>query len=266
MKDNGLTSTLLQPTLSRTHTEHLMNLGRHLILASVIVSFALAGCASPRSFLGSSFLPVTYKDIKKRDVPLRLKLVVEFQRNGVRFPMGEVPLRDYSGRILRDTGVIYPVDELSLGPEQEDGEIRIVLNNVADSGTVAVEASRTGFPLWMVGKLITDAYELSMYISVNGKTLSRTGIQHAVHTAIGNMSIPENVEVFRADQAFGKVLEQMILRALEDFQSRGELVWLGLPPVDGGSAGTPIFSSALKCPGSCFTPTYLPVFTLNRFL
>ncbi len=225
-----------------------MNLGRYVILLYVIVSFVLAGCASPRSFLGSSFPTVTYKDIKKRDVPLRLKLVVEFQRNGVRFPMGEVPLRDYSARILRDTGLIYPIDELSLGPEQEDGEIRIVLNNVADSGTVAVEASRTGFPLWMVGKLITDAYELSMFISVNGKTLSRTGIQHAVHTAIGNMSIPDDVQVFPADQAFGKVLEQMILRALEDFQSRGELVWLGLPPVNWGSAGTTMFSSVFEMP------------------
>lgn len=243
-----------------------MNLGRYVIFLYVIASFVLAGCASPRSFLGSSFPAVTYKDIKKRDVPLRLKLVVEFQRNGIRFPMGEVPLRDYSGRILRDTGVIYPIDELSLGPGQEDGEIRIVLNNVADSGTVAVEASRTGFPLWMVGKLITDAYELSMFISVNGKTFSRTGIQHAVHTAIGNMSVPDNVQVFPADQAFGKVLEQMILRALEDFQSRGELVWLSLPPVDWGSAGTPMFSSALKCRGSCFTPTYLAVFTPSRFL
>lgn len=231
-----------------------MNLGRYVILLYVIASSVLAGCASPRSFLGSSFPTVTYKDIKKRDVPLRLKLVVEFQRNGVRFPMGEVPLRDYSGRILRDTGVIYPIDELSLGPEQEDGEIRIVLNNVADSGTVAVEASRTGFPLWMVGKLITDAYELSMFISVNGKTFSRTGIQHAVHTAIGNMSVPDNVQVFPADRAFGKVLEQMILRALEDFQSRGELVWLGLPPVDWGSAGTPMFSSTFEMPGFVLHP------------
>ncbi|MEO8991430.1 MAG: hypothetical protein ABI284_04890 [Nitrosospira sp.] len=243
-----------------------MNLGRYIVLPYAIVSLVLAGCASPRSFLGSSFPPVTYKDIKKRDVPLRLKLVVEFQRNGVRFPMGEVPLRDYSGRILRDTGVIYPVDELSLGPEQEDGEIRIVLNNVADSGTVAVEASPTGFPLWMVGKLITDAYEMSMSISVNGKTLNRTNIQHAVHTAIGNMSIPGDVQVFPADQAFGKVLEQMILRALEDFQSRGELVWRGLPPVDWGSAGTPISSSASKCWGSCFIPGYVADFTPNWVL
>lgn len=240
-----------------------MNLGRYVILLYVIASLVLVGCASPRSFLGNSFPNVTYKDIKKRDVPLRLKLVVEFQRNGERFSMGEVPLRDYSGRILRDTGMIYPIDELSLGPEQEDGEIRIVLNNIADSGTVAVEASRTGYPLWMVGKLITDAYEMSMFITVNGKTISRTGIQHAVHTAIGNMSIPDNVQVFPADQAFGKVLEQMILRALEDFQRRGELVWMGLPPL---AAQTSVFTSALKCRGSCFTPSRHPFSTPGRFL
>jgi hypothetical protein len=107
----------------------------------------------------------------------------------------------------------------------------VVLNNIADSGTVAVEASRTGYPLWMVGKTITDAYELSMFITLEGKTISRTGIKQAVHTAIGNMSIPDSVQTFPQDQAFPHVLEQMLLRSLQVMQQSGELAWQGTPAV-----------------------------------
>jgi hypothetical protein len=195
-----------------------MNISRRIVLGSVIASFALAGCTSPKkSFLGASFPRVSYKDIAHRSTPLRLKLAVEFQRNGEHFPKGDIPLKDYTAAILRDSGVVLPVFD------QEEGNIRVVLNNVADSGTVAAGAASTGYPLWMIGKTITDAYELSMFITTKDGTISRKGIKHAVHTAIGNMSIPEEVAAFPQEQAFGKVLEQMILRALEDMQQTGEL-------------------------------------------
>lgn len=206
-----------------------MNLGPRVILASVIVSSALMGCASPRSFLGASLPNIKYEDVKKRETPLRLQLVVEFQRNGAPFPQGDVPLRDYAAKILGDTGVILPIDVVSAVEDQGDGAIRIVLNNIADSGTVAVEASRSRFPLWMVGKTITDAYTMSMAITLKGKTIRRTGIKHAFHTAFGNTEIPEGIEVFPSNQAFGRMLEQMILRALQDMQQSGELSWLGAP-------------------------------------
>lgn len=200
-----------------------MNLGRRVIMASVIVSSALMGCASPKSFLGASFPKVTYEDVKKRDAPLRLKVAVEFQRNGAHFPKGDIPLRDYATRILRETDVVSPVDMLAPPDGEEEGTIKVLLNNVADSDTVDVEMARTGFPLWMVGKTITDAYEMSMTITTQGKTISRTGIKHAYHTAIGNMDIPDNIEVFPSDEAFGKMLKQMILKALMDMQKSGEL-------------------------------------------
>lgn len=202
-----------------------MNISRRIVLGSVIASFAIAGCTSPkRSYLGASFPRVAYKDIAHRSTPLRLKLAVEFQRNGEPFPKGDVPLKDYAAWILKDSGVILPVYE------QEEGQIRVVLNNIADSGDVAAGAG-TRYPTWVVGKTITDAYELSIFITTKEGTISRTGIKHAVHTAIGNMSVPDDTQAFPQNQAFGKVLEQMILRALEDMQRTGELAWLGLPAI-----------------------------------
>lgn len=199
-----------------------MKLGPRVILASVIVSSALMGCESRRSFLGASFPKVTYEDVKKKEVPLRLKLMVEFQRNGEHFSKGDIPLRDYATLILKESGVISPVHMLSPTDGEEEGVINVVLNNIADRETVAVEA-RTLFPLWLAGKTITDAYEMSMVITTPEKTISRTGIKHAFHTTVGNMQVPDRTMAFPSDQAFGRMLRQMILRALIDMQKSGEL-------------------------------------------
>ena len=197
-----------------------MNLGLSPMLVAGIALVALAGCGvrpPAKSFLGASYPQVNYREIQPRAAPLRLNLAVEFQRNGEPFPKGDVPLRDYANRILVNSGVILPVEE---GGE---GEIRIVLNNIADAETVAVETARRGLPLWMLGKTITDAYEMSVFLTTRGRSASWTGIKHAVHTAIGNMAVPEDVQSFPQNQAFAKVLEQMLLRALKDMQRSGEL-------------------------------------------
>jgi hypothetical protein len=198
-----------------------MSISRCAVIAFIMLCLALGGCATPsKSFLGGSFPVISYEDIKKPNRPLRLNLAVEFQRNGEPFSKGDVPLKDYASQILRESGVINPVED------QEEGEVKVVLNNVADRSTVAAEQAGARHPLWMIGTTITDAYELSMFITMQGKTISRTGIKHAVHTALGNINIPDYIKTFPHDQAFGKVLKQMILRALQDMQKSGELAIL----------------------------------------
>lgn len=196
-----------------------MNVSHRTIAAAFVIALLLPACATPPavSFLGGSYPQLSYNDLRKRAVPLRLKLNVEFQRNGEYFPKGDVPLRDYANLILRDSGVIMPVEE------GEEGEIRVVMNNVADPETVAAERAGARHPLWVVGTTITDAYELSVFITMKGKTIARVGIKNAVHTALGNIRVRDDIQTFPHNQAFGKVLEQMMLRALVDMQRAGEL-------------------------------------------
>ncbi len=209
-----------------------MNLSRRGILTSVFVSLALMGCASPRSFLGASLPVVKYEDVQKRSAPLRLRLTVEFQRNGSHFPQGDIPLRDYAAQILTDAGVISPIDVISAVNDQGEGTVKVVLNNIADNDTVAAEESGSGLPRWMVGKVITDAYEMSISVTTHGKTTSRKGIKHAFHTVVGNIDIPEGIETFPSDEAFGRMLRQMILRALRDMQKSQELSWFDIGESD----------------------------------
>ena len=207
------------------------------VVASFIASLVLTGCGTPprESFLGASIPRLTYGNLSRPGTPLRLQLTVEFQRNGQPFPKGDVPLRDYASQILRDSGVIAPVSEFSPAGGT-DGTVRLVLNNIADSGTVAAQTPDREHPLWMQGTTLTDAYELSMFVTTARGTVSRTGIKHAVHTAVGNMRVPEGIQVFPREQGFGKVLEQMILRALADLQESGELVETRLH-ASGGKGG-----------------------------
>ncbi|MCF3696715.1 hypothetical protein L2E31_25160, partial [Salmonella enterica subsp. enterica serovar Weltevreden] len=53
---------------------------------------------------------------------------------------------------------------------------------------------------------------------------TRSAIKHAIFTAIGNTSLPEGIEAVPINVAFGRVLEQMLLRALQDLQRSGDLV------------------------------------------
>jgi hypothetical protein len=190
------------------------------LVAVFVACLALTGCISSKSFVDPSFPKVAYEDVKKRSEPLKLKLSVEFQRNGQPFPRADTTLRDNAERVLRGSGVITPVSA------QEDGEMTLVVNNIADRGAAGAKGFGTGLTFGLVGTTVTDAYEMSVTITVKGKTVTRTAIKHAIHTGIGNTTIPDGLEIVPLNVAFGRVVEQMLLRSLQDIQQSGELAWL----------------------------------------
>jgi hypothetical protein len=183
-----------------------------------VVNIIISGCISPRSYLDPSTPKVSYEDVKRRNEPLKLKLSTEFQRNGEHYEKADLTLKDNSERILRGTGVIIP------SAEAIDGEIIIVCNNIADLGTAAGKGFGTGLTFGAVGSTVTDAYEMSLTIKLNdGKVYNRKEIKHALHTAIGNTSVPDGVETVPLNVGFSKVLEQMLLRVLKEMQEGGEI-------------------------------------------
>jgi hypothetical protein len=193
------------------------------LLALALAGAVLSGCMSPRAFVDPSFPKVSYDDVKKRSTPLRLRVSVEFQRNGEPFPKADATLRDNTERVLRASGVIVPVSDPG------DGEMKVVVNNIADRGAAAARGFATGFTFGLVGTTVTDAYEMSVTITTHGKTITRSAVKHALHTAIGNTDIPAGLEPIPINIAFQRVLEQMLLRVLQDVQNTGELAWLRAP-------------------------------------
>jgi len=186
-------------------------------LVSVTLAILLAGCISPRSYLDPSQPKISYSDLARPDKPLSLRLTTEFQRNGEPNPKANPTLLDNSSRILRASGIVDPDGPNSVG------SINIVVNNVADIASAATKGFGTGLTLGLVGSTVSDNYELTMTISINEKKVTKSGIRNGIATAIGNTSIPPGVEIFTTSLAFQKVLEQMILEALKQFQSDGSL-------------------------------------------
>jgi hypothetical protein len=188
----------------------------------------LSGCVSQKSFVDPTYPKVAYDEVKKRPAPLNLALTVEFQRNGEHRPGADSTLKNKTERVLQASGVIAPVAEGGVGT------IKVVMNNIADRGAAIGKGIGTGLTFGLVGTMATDLYEMSVTITRNGKTVSRTGIKHALHTAIGNASIPEGTETMPTSAAFERVLEQMLLRVLKDMQQSGQLAAIHEAPAANG--------------------------------
>lgn len=195
---------------------HMISKMKFIILYTIF-SLTIAGCISPKSFVDPTYPKVSYDEVKRKETPLRLILLTEFQRNGEHLTKVDSILRDNTERVLRTSGVITPV--VSDG----EGQIKVIVNNVGDKGAAAAKGFGTGLTFGLVGTSVTDAYEMTVSITVNGKTVERTAIKHALHTAIGNTSVPDGMETMPINAAFERVLEQMILRVLRDMQATGEL-------------------------------------------
>jgi hypothetical protein len=194
-----------------------------LLIALPLACTLLSGCISAKSFVDPAFPKVAYSDVRSRPVPLKLRLLVEFQRNGVPLPKADANLRDNADRILRATGVIAPV------LDDGEGQIKVVVNNIGDTGNAVAKGVGTGLTFGLVGNTVSDAYEMTVTITAKGRTITRTGVRHALYTAVGNASIPPNLETAPPVVIYQRVLEQMLLRTLQDMQHSGELATLNLP-------------------------------------
>jgi hypothetical protein len=183
-----------------------------MILTSVLL---LTGCVSPKSFVDTTYPKLTYEQIEKKAAPLKLAVTAQFQRNGNPLPAAETALKDNVERVLRASGVVVPT---SGGAE---GRIHVVVNNIADVAAAAGKGFGTGLTFGLVGSTVTDAYEMAVTITIGEITFQRTSVKHAIHTAIGNTTIPVGIETVTPQVAFERVLEQMLLRVLKDYQSVG---------------------------------------------
>lgn len=103
-----------------------MHMNARYFATLALLGLLLTGCISPKTFIDPTFPKVSYEDIKKRDEPLLLKLVVEFQRNGTAYPRADGTLKENAERVLRTSGVVTPLNDAG------SGEIKIVMNNIAD--------------------------------------------------------------------------------------------------------------------------------------
>lgn len=195
------------------------------ILMLVAALFVLSACAGPKSYVDPRYGRATYGDIMRRPEPYKLKIVVEFQRNGKHLPQVDNELMGHVESVIRGSGFAVPASDGTAG------DLKVVVNNVADIGKATAKGFGTGLTLGLVGSTLTDNYEMEATLSIKGKVIKRTDYKHAIHTTVGRTSGPEGLEPMTTSAAFGKVVEQLLLNFLNDVQRSGELSLLFYIPL-----------------------------------
>jgi hypothetical protein len=127
-------------------------------------------------------------------------------------------VRNHVERVLRASGVIEPTSEGA------NYTLKVVVNNLADLSDAAAKGFGTGLTFGAVGTLVTDYYEVTItYTDSSGKEQSKK-YKHALHTTIGNKKAPfDNVEPTTPADAFGTIVEQVLLNFVKDMQAQGLL-------------------------------------------
>ena len=175
-----------------------------------------AGCsASSKSYVDPTFGKIEYSDISKPAQPWKLKLKVEFQRNGQHIPAVDAQLMQQVDLVIRTSGFATPVSEADSGSDQ----LSVIVNNVADLAEARRKGFGTGSTFYLKGTTVTDYYEMQVAATIDGKNLAKSGYKEAILTTIGRGSGPAGVPPMTVTEAFNKVVEQLILQFLRDLPS-----------------------------------------------
>ncbi|MEO3356373.1 hypothetical protein [Acinetobacter haemolyticus] len=186
-----------------------------LAVAGLVAASQLTGCLSIKAYVDPAYKNTSYSDIKRPSQPIPVVLTTEFQRNGVVIPRAAKELQSAVERSLRATGVFSPMESNT----NTQAKLYLTANNVADLGEAAGKGVLTGLTFGAVGNAVTDKYEFKFkYVDAQGKETSQR-YPHMILTTVGNKKAPvENVQPMAINEAFNKVIDDVVIRFTYDLQ------------------------------------------------
>ncbi|ENW20249.1 hypothetical protein F4U02_04955 [Acinetobacter haemolyticus] len=186
-----------------------------LAVAGLVAASQLTGCLSIKAYVDPAYKNTSYSDIKRPSQPIPVVLTTEFQRNGVVIPRAAKELQSAVERSLRATGVFSPTESNT----NTQAKLYLTANNVADLGEAAGKGVLTGLTFGAVGNAVTDKYEFKFkYVDAQGKETSQR-YPHMILTTVGNKKAPvENVQPMAINEAFNKVIDDVVIRFTYDLQ------------------------------------------------
>lgn len=188
-----------------------------LLFGTTSLIFLISGClgniGKEKYYLDSRHLGISPGDIKKQEAPHKLKVEVEFQRNGVHHSPGDNDLRDVVERVIRDTGFAVPVSD------DEEGSLKILLNNIVNMQ----EMQRRGIAVAngsVAGDISAQNYEMDATLIIEGRVIQKKNYKHKFYSGIGKYTPPQGLKDMgdSLDLVFDKMVEDLILAFLKDIQ------------------------------------------------
>lgn len=185
-----------------------------LALLATVAAVAAAGCSTPRSYLDPSSSALSYDQLRRPEAPQRLNLTTVFQRNGQAFTDGDPQLRTVTERVLRTSGIIEPA------ATRNEGEISVIVNNVSEASTLGRDLSGGRLGLGLIGNAGADHYVMSVTIRSGIAGDANAGDRPRYFSASNSAEAPTGLDLMSSDRSFGKVVEQLLLGILKEYQDR----------------------------------------------
>lgn len=186
-----------------------------LMLCATVLSALSACTTTSRIYVDPQYHKASYESVRQLAIPLLVKVSVHFQRDGKPLPTVDGELRRYVERTLRASRVFTPTKNSNVPIE-----LTVVANHITDPAAALARGFGPGITDGAVGPMIDDNYEFNFtYLGSNTHQPVHAAYLHAIHSA----PPPSEVEATALSNAFGRVVEDVVLNFIKDFQDKGQV-------------------------------------------
>jgi hypothetical protein len=182
-----------------------------LALVGVLwVSIGLTGCMTVKSYVDPTLPVLAQGQLPKIQKPQPATVLFEFRTKGNANARATSSIRPKVMAALADSRMFGTLSETA---GADNGLLRVVIDDQADTSNAAAKGFGTGLTLGLAGSLVTDVYVCTASYTVAGKTVETT-VQHALHSTIGNHGAPQGMTAVKPREAIDQIVNQLVWHAL----------------------------------------------------
>ena len=181
------------------------------VVGVVVVSIALTGCITVKSYVDPTLPVLAQGQLPKIQKPQPATVLFEFRTKGNANARATNSIRPKVMAALADSRMFGTLSETA---GADNGLLRVVIDDQADTSNAAAKGFGTGLTLGLAGSLVTDVYVCTTSYTVGGKTVETT-VQHALHSTIGNHGVPQGMTAVKPQEAIDQIVNQLVWHALQ---------------------------------------------------
>ena len=191
-----------------------LTLTKPCILPLLLLAAAQLSACAPKmkSYADPGFHRAGYKDLVTSSVPMPVRVEVQFQRDGKPREQSAGVLRTHVERTLIASGAFAP--DLAAA-----SVLRVVVNNVTDKAAARKVGVVTGLSFGLSGGIVTDEYQFNIAYTDAAGSKKDGFFRHAMHTAVGDVPLPQGFAPLKPADAFSKIVEDAVLNFVQQHQS-----------------------------------------------
>lgn len=198
----------------------MIDRGVRRVLVLVAASVVSTGCVV-KAYVDPTLPKVAYSDIAPKINRRPLHLSAEFLTHGKPNPRATELAFEKIQKVLLASQLFSTV---STGRRETSVDyLAVVMHNIGDTAKAGRQGAITGLTFGLAGSLVTDEYVFTATYVPVGKEPVKREYRHAIHTTVGAKDGPPGLQPMSLDEAFDKLIENLVLNLLQDLRHGEQL-------------------------------------------